>query len=141
MTELYGWKPTSSAKLYLDENDRRAAIEREAKRTNERDKISRDWLADYLSQPNRPTRFDWRPKIVTTEQLEEVLHAKEAEEAFVRASKEAAEVSLQADVGDAAGERESERVGCSVRPDGDERDASAHVVGTADDWLNDPIPF
>lgn len=129
MTELYGWKPTSAAKVHLDEADARAAIEREAQRSDQRNQASRDWLAEYLSQPNRPTRFDWSPKLVTATKIEEIINAEAAEEAFRHASEEARKVSLCEGMGDAAEESGAVDHGFD-RPS---------VDGT--DELNDPIPF
>src|SRR5579859_6463258 len=100
MTELYGWKPTTSAKVYLDESERRAAFERERTCFDERRLASQAWLDDYHAKPH-PTRFNWSPRIPFTITKENT-DAQEAEAAFISASQEAAEVDLQENVGDAA---------------------------------------
>src|SRR5579859_5221853 len=135
MTELYGWKPTNSAKVYLDEIARREAFDRERERLNQRRLASQQWLDDYHAKP-QPTRFNWSPRIPYTITKENT-DAQEAEAAFVSTSQEAAEVDLREGMGDAA---PASAVDSGERSD-TQRDGGRRPECAAHDWLNDPIPF
>jgi hypothetical protein len=100
---LYGWKPPSPVADYIRERDLRDAIARQAQAQQTRFQESRDWLAGYLSQ-NRRSRFDWSPKIITKQRIEETINVKEAEEEYLRTAQEAADADVPQGLGDAAQE-------------------------------------